>query len=320
VSEIYGSGGYDRRDSGDRSSGDHYNSDADGMWGDQDPDAANYADLDHPDSQDDHASDDDDSPDADDYRHRDEELDGDMNRAEYADYVRNREQAGIYDADGDCGYDTAPDAENYADANTTDKPHGDQVDGHDADIYSILHENDDLPEPRTRQEAAADTWDQPDQIQGGPLTQDRYADQTVETEDALRQRVADLESANAELETQNTQLGRGMAELKSENSELGKSITELRSENADLKRGVSALEARMERLEHNNPGKPVAVDTGRELDSADRAEKKGKQQAGRGEWTSNEAITASVLGVGATAVALSRKHREARNEVHRPEH
>jgi chromosome segregation ATPase len=72
----------------------------------------------------------------------------------------------------------------------------------------------------------------------------------------LCQRVADLQSANAELKTENTQLGRGMAELESENSELGKSITELRSENAELKRGVSALEARMERVERNNPDKP----------------------------------------------------------------
>jgi chromosome segregation ATPase len=167
------------------------------------------------------------------------------------------------------------------------------------------------------------------------------ADQAVETEGAWRQRVTELEAANAELKAENDQLDRGLAELESENADLGKQIAKLTSRN-------DVLDSRLERLEQIVQDKPAAVDTDRELGSADRAEKKAKQQAGRNEWMSNEAIglaaatgggvlttvadywrylpatyagiTASVLGVGAAAIALVRKHREARNAAHRPGH
>lgn len=178
----------------------------------------------------------------------------------------------------------------------------------------------------------------------GPNETDRNA----ETDDGLRQRVADLEAANAELRNENTQLAKDVVEVESENAELGKTVTELKTENADLRRGFSAHEARLERLEKIVPDKPATVNADRELAPAEQAEKKAKQQRGRPEWTSNETIglaaatgggilttvadywsylpatyagiTASVLGVGAAAIALVRKHREARDAAHRPEH
>jgi hypothetical protein len=116
VSEIYGSGGgYDRGDSGGRADDYRHGGDAYDMWGDQDPDAANYAD---PASQNDRVADDDDGsgPDAGNYRDRDEELDRGMNRAEYAEYVRGYEQAGTGN-DGDDPWATDPDLANYANGN-----------------------------------------------------------------------------------------------------------------------------------------------------------------------------------------------------------
>lgn len=180
-------------------------------------------------------------------------------------------------------------------------------------------------------------------------------DPNAEAGDGLRQRVADLEAANSELRNENTelraantQLVKGFSELESENAELGKTVTEVKTENADLRRGFSAHEARLERLERNALGNTGSLDTDRELSSADNAVEKTEHQRGRPEWTSNEAIglaaatssgllttvadywsylpatyagiTASVLGVGAAGIALVRKHREARNAAHRPEH
>jgi regulator of replication initiation timing len=163
------------------------------------------------------------------------------------------------------------------------------------------------------------------------------ADQAAETDDTWRQRITDLETANAQLENQNTELGKYMAELRSEN-------TELRADNADLRRGVSALETRMERLEKEQSDSPSAAINGKMLDSAERADKKSGQVRGRDVWMSNEAfgfaamtggsiattvadcwsylpatyagITASVLGVGASALALVRKRREVRDGAH----
>jgi hypothetical protein len=138
-----------------------------------------------------------------------------------------------------------------------------------------------------------------------------------------------------------------VAELEAENAQLGKDVANVKAENAELHRGMSALEARMERLEQTKASDPAlksAQDSG--LRAAENATEKSERPAGRREWTSNEAIglaamtgsgvlttvsdfwsylpatyagiTASVLGVGAAAVALVRKHREARDAAHRP--
>jgi hypothetical protein len=159
-------------------------------------------------------------------------------------------------------------------------------------------------------------------------------DVASEAEAALRQQVA-------ELKTENAQLGKDMAELKAENADI-------RSKNAELERGYSALETRIERLEKSSPDKPAASISGMELGTPEISQSETKQPSARQEWTSNEAfalaastgggilttvsdywsylpatyagITASILGVGAAAVALIRKHREAKDATHRPGH
>jgi len=174
------------------------------------------------------------------------------------------------------------------------------------------------------------------------------ADQGARTNEVLWRRVTELEATNAELKAENTQLGKGMAELQSENAGLGKTLTEVKAENTDLRHDVTDLKARMERVEQNKADEPAASIKGSELTRTRRAEEKGEQPADRRVWTSNEAIgfatmagggivtsvadywrylpatyagiTASVLGVGAAAVALIRKHKEVRNAAHRPEH
>jgi hypothetical protein len=291
-------------------------------------------------------------------------YDGDIRAALAADTTPTRQQA---------ARDDGPGREGQGGHDSASRPHDDPVEGH-ADIEATLHENDHLPEPRTRQEAVADAWNRPGQTPGETLTQDRNADQrngpseltsqgdagagmpgqTAETQDALRQRVADLESANTELRAENTRLDKGMGDLATENSELGKAMADLRSENADLRadnvelhRDVSALEVRLDRVEHDKPEKPAASIGAMEVGDQQVAKSEDKQPSGRREWTSNEAlafgamagggivttvadfwsclpatyagITASVLGVGAAGIALVRKHREARN-AHRPEH
>jgi hypothetical protein len=147
--------------------------------------------------------------------------------------------------------------------------------GIDPDIYAIIHEND-PPDPRTRQQAARDAregvqdptpglteagseahgeGDEPyrsreDDLAGcdpgelaRPDADASTADRPTETEDVLRRRMTELETVNAELRTENTQLIRGMGELESENAELGKTVTGLEAHN-------SQLESRLERLEH----------------------------------------------------------------------
>jgi flagellin-like hook-associated protein FlgL len=289
----------------------------------------------------------------------------------------------------------------------------DRVDGHDADIYAILHENDHLPEPRTRQEAAregrqaeadckrapgltepstipdgeaywswedglptrqesrektwgldAEFWDENEQAwrkvdtapepdgegaadtmvigdrQHGEHTypaaehdetghgETSAADRTVETDDALRQRVADLKTANAE--------------LKSENSQLGKGLSELESENADLGKTVAALEARLERLEQRNSDSRAGdgdIDNrtrGGLAENSARPEHEQKRRlpsdeallfgaTGVGGAITTAAyylsyirpdvagITASLLGTAAAGVAWIHKRREARH-------
>jgi hypothetical protein len=387
VSEIYGSsGGYDR--------GDHHGndaSDAGDPWDNYDPDA---------------------------------ELEA-MGITRQGEWERARTQArgdtGYGDGWADDADETDPDAEN------------------DADIYAILHEDDDLSEPRTRQEVTgearefarnrdpastetgtdsggeayrsweddlptreefraktwgpdAEYWDEneqawrkfdstptpegisantdqdngaspvgqnpdavargdhpypwinPDGTDGhqdtGPLAADRSADADQNADGSLRQRITDLEAANAELKAAN-------AKLEAENSLLGEDIAELKAENVDLRREVSALDARLERLERNNPDKHAASIGAMECGDQQVAKSEDKEPSSRREWTSNEAvalaavtgggvmttvadywsylpaayagISASVLGVGAAAIALVRKHREAKN-AHRPGH
>lgn len=308
-----------------------------------------------------------------------------------------RRDAGYGDDQADDDYDTDLDAANYAAGNdpetawrnqgnpdspnglgcqggddSASKPHDDPVEGHDADIEAILGENDHLPEPRTRQEAAADAWDRPDQTPGETLTQNRNADQTArgqhpyraaehdktseqashddgdasaadqaaDTDDALHQRLADLESANAELKTENTQLSRGMAELETGNADLGKRIAEVEARN-------DTLEARLERLEQKADDPALAAMRNSGQDAQTVAEEAKKQQPDRPEWRSNEAvglaaavsggivttiadywsalpatyagIAASALGIGAATVGWYRKHREVK-DAHRPGH
>jgi flagellin-like hook-associated protein FlgL len=308
-------------------------------------------------------------------------YDGDIQAALAADTRPTRQQAARDDGTGRDGQgDNA-------------KPHADQIDGHDADIYAILHENDHLPEPRTRQQAARedrqaetapkveapgltepstvadgeahrswedglDTTPAPDgegaadttvigdrqhgehpypaaEHDNGELTSQAdtgtsTTDQPTETDDALRQRITDLEAANARLETQNTELGKGMAELESENAELGKTVTGLEAHN-------SKLESRLERLEHKVedviPSDKIANRTNAAQTEGDSREKQ------RGRAPSSEALLfgatavggvlttaadyvrylpatyagvgASVLAAGAAAVAWARKRKES---------
>jgi hypothetical protein len=164
--------------------------------------------------------------------------------------------------------------------------------------------------------------------------------QAADTGDAWDQRVSELETANAELQSENTQLSKGITKLEIENADLGKRIVELDTRN-------DTLESRLERLERSVQAKPAALDTSREVGDQEVAAKEAKQQSGRPEWSSNEAIalgaaagsgilttaadywsclpatyagiTASVLGVGAAAVALIRRQREGKDGPHRPE-
>lgn len=148
----------------------------------------------------------------------------------------------------------------YADHAHDQPPDADPEDPDD-DISAILHEDDHLPEPRTRQEVAreAAAWEQaptlaPADAEVGDARQrehpypiaeivdpgetagqevgDGAADQAAETGDIWRQRIDELEAAN-------TELGRAVSELETENSQLG--------------RGIAALEARLEQLEQHDP-------------------------------------------------------------------
>jgi hypothetical protein len=149
------------------------------------------------------------------------------------------------------------------------------------------------------------------------------ADQAAGTGDRWRRRLADLENANAELKAENTQLGMGMSELESENADLGKSIVELKTENADLRDGVSALETRLERLEQNRPDKPTSEIAERRPPSEERDHGLDEHE-GRWRAPSDEAlvfgaavppidanIAASFLAAGAAGVAWMHKRREA---------
>lgn len=164
---------------------------------------------------------------------------------------------------------------------------------------------------------------------GGPLDgpdgPENTADQDADTGDALRNRVTELEAANARLKADNTQLSKGMAELE--------------SENADLRRGMSALEARVERVEQSRQDKPAGeiadrAHAGVEADS-ERSEHRKERRvpsdeallfgaAGVGGAVTTASyylsfvrpdvagITASLLAAGAAGVAWMHKRREAR--------
>jgi uncharacterized protein YlxW (UPF0749 family) len=124
-------------------------------------------------------------------------------------------------------------------------------------------------------------------------------------------------------------------------------LAELESENSELGKGMEALEARLERLERNSPDKPPAPVSNKEQSGAETAGEETRRQAARREWRSNEAIGlaaavgggvlvtvadftsalpatyagigASALGVGAATVGWYRRHREAK-DAHRPGH
>jgi hypothetical protein len=333
VSEIYGSSGYDSSDDSgppDRDSpsfgsswGDSwqpeysvYDHDASGDYGtgddqagdlrgDQDPDAENYADIDA-------------------ILARDNKLPEPRTRQEVA------EEADRAD----------PDTSDYDQAT-------------DADIEVISHESDHIPELRTRQQAAREdaVLDQaPTLTETGTEADDHQrdedpypvaehgdpgehagrtdvgagtADWAGATDDIWRQRVADLEAANAELKHENTQLGRGMAELESENAELGKNF--------------AALEGRLERLEQSSLDRPSMSIRDRDQGVLGSADQEVKQERDR-KAPSSEAllfgaaaiggvvttiadyaqyvpaniagITASMLAAGAAAVAWMRKRKE----------
>jgi hypothetical protein len=220
----------------------------------------------------------------------------------------------------------------------------------DSDIYAILHEDDHLPEPRTRQEAARDdSLGQAPILTGidtrtdgcqlserperhGPsvlASQDgawpSIADQvSAETEGSWHQRFAELEAANAELTAENTQLGKGLAELETEHAQLGKNF--------------AALEARLERIEQYRQDTPASEIADRRQPRGDREEGLDEQE-GRRSGPSDEAllfgataaggilttvadfvssmpaadagIAASFLAAGAAGVAWIHKRREA---------
>jgi hypothetical protein len=324
VSEIYGSGGYDRGDSGGRADDYRHGGDAYDLWGDQDPDAANYADLyDAPASRNDRVADDDDG-----LGPGDQELDRGMKRAEYADYVRYRE-SGTYPADD---YDTDPDLENYARGNDprtawrnqgrSDGPNGwdsyrreDHADrdgtSEPGDMWGDTYPDDaaDYADTGTAatgtltaelDHAPAETPDRPpagDRRPGSPENDASSTDKATETSDALRQRVTELETANtelntanAELKTENTQLGNGMAELESENAKLSKRIVELDSRNA-------ALESRMDRLERSVQDKPTGEVADRRQPSGEREEGRNDQESSR-RGPSDEALVFGATAAG----------------------
>jgi hypothetical protein len=179
-----------------------------------------------------------------------------------------------------------------------------------------------------------------------PTVQDRardqadqqHSDSAGETDADLRQQIADLKAEHDE----------SIAQLKAENKDLRSENTEIRSEIAELRRALSALDARKEPVGQESQEAPAGLIHDKEQSQAEKAEKKAKQHPDRALWMSNEgmqaaaavgtsvtttvplywqylpptytAITASVLGIGASAVALIRKNREIKDAAHRPEY
>ena len=304
------------------------------LWGETDPDLANYADLyGQPASPSDRAGGGDQpGPGPANYGDRGEEPDRGMNRAEYAAYSRTRE-SGSYPADG---YDPCPDAENCARGLTPDiawrnqgnpdSPNGwasytsrdhDERDpdgatrdpgdmwggtypdaashtGTDAEVRDRIASIDELgsdlaptltsasdlpdstaedrvlPDERQYSDAAGDCTDR----SGSASTEATETDSAIE-------RIAQLESANHRLQSENADLGKAVAELRSENTRLGKS--------------VEALESRLERLEQNRDDN-LAVKTadsrtrGGLVDDGARA----KQEQGK-KGPSDEAVILELL-------------------------
>jgi hypothetical protein len=368
VSEIYGSGGYDSpsRDNDaayERSTGsgawENYNPEAElerlgitraGEW------ARANADWDSQQSQDGDGQADNDGTDGDgrdsshgptaeawdqdpdiddDYYQDDTAIEGRLDEADLP--TRADSHAATWEDHLDSGY--AADLE----------PEGEDDDTHAAESARD-RDGDGTLIPQATDQATRGEHPYPDSQRAPSSDPDAGPDETnqnAEADDSLRQRVADLEAANAELRNENTQLGKDVIEVESENAELGKTVTELRTENADLRRGFSAHEARLERLEQDRPDRPAASIGAMERDDQTIAESEDKQQPERREWRSNEAIamaaatgggiittvadywsylpatyagiTASVFGIGVAAIALVRKHREAK-DAHRPEH
>jgi cell division protein FtsB len=172
---------------------------------------------------------------------------------------------------------------------------------------------DDLP---TREEPRAMTcgpdaeyWDEDEQAY--KKFSDGSATDQAPTLTTASERIAQLESANqrlqsentdlgkavAELRSENIQFGRGMAELESENAELGKTVAELRTENTDLQRGFSALEARLERIEQTSTDKPSGDIVDRAHGGLDADSERPEHEQKR-RLPSDEALLFGATGIG----------------------
>jgi hypothetical protein len=165
--------------------------------------------------------------------------------------------------------------------------------------------------------------DQPEATVGHEATDADAADRG-EADDAWRQRITELEAANADLRAENSQLGKGFAEME---------IT-----NAKLWKNVVALEARIERVEKSRQDMPTSEVAARRQPAGEREEGRDDQERRR-RGPSDEAfvfgataaggilttvadfvsrlpaadagIAASFLATGAAGVAWIHKRREA---------
>jgi hypothetical protein len=250
VSEICGSRGYE--------GGDHTGNDHGISWENYDPEAElerlgitradERARQDaHWESQQDHPGDDqagndwDQDPDRENYA----DLDGDINAilSEDDDLPDPRTQQQVA---CDPAQDQAPTLAETG-ARADDPQHGDDP-GLVGERDDHAGQDHDAPQPGA--------YPHPDAGKFGPgqepaadshLTGSRDFGPVTDADQVLRQRVADLESANtrlestnAELKSENAQLVRGLAELASETARLGKDMVELKADNAQLTKDLRA--------------------------------------------------------------------------------
>jgi hypothetical protein len=193
-------------------------------------------------------------------------------------------------------FDTAPTPDADGAADTTGA--GDRQRG---EHPYLAAEHDDQGEVTSQADSGTDTPDRP-----------------AETDDALRQRVADL--------------GKGMAEL--------------RSENADLRRGLAAVESRLDRMERAGADDPTLKSAKEQELSSQEVDNKRAADARNRVRPSDEALLFGAAGLGgavlvagdfmpfipasakdsiasglaaaAAGIAWMRKHKESRN-ADRPE-
>jgi hypothetical protein len=339
VSELYGGGSHDSGGYGNDAGG------AYDAWADYDPEAelerlgiTRQSEHEHALTWDrqqaghgDDQADDDTDPDAENYA----DVYAIIHENDHLPEPRTRQQAArdaardlSSDDGGTCADDTDPDAANDVVMNEKEVARESAEDL----APGLTGVGGETSEPYRGWENNLPAAEEPRAMTGGPelARQDAgtgTADRSTETADSLRQRVTELETANAELRAENGQLVRGMGELESQNAELGKIVTGLETHNHQV-------ESRLERLEHKVQD---AVPSDKINDRMGPAEgSRDKHEHGR--TPSSEAllfsaaavggilttaadylrylppsyagIGASVLAAGAAAVAWARKRRE----------